>query len=275
MGPVRLVVRDLNRALGFYRDILGLNAVPGEDATVALMAGPETLVLLAEDRQATPRSPRATGLYHFAILTPSRRELARAVRGLVEAGYPVQGASDHGVSEALYLSDPEGNGIEIYADRPSDAWPRTGDALDMVTAPLDARGLLDELKDNAGSWAGLPAGTRIGHVHLQVSNIPATEAFYTRALGLDLMQRYGPSASFFSAGGYHHHVGANTWASAGASLPPPGVTGLVNVTLVLPDAGSLAQLGNHLREAGVPVEVQGDSLFVRDPSGNGVALVHA
>lgn len=272
MGSVHLAVRDLDRALRFYHDLLGLDAVQEDRETVALRAGEKTLVKLTGRPGAAPRAPRAPGLYHFAILTPSRRDLGQTLRGLLDAGYPLQGASDHGVSEALYLADPEGNGIEIYVDRPRSVWPRQGDALRMVTEPMDVEGVLAAGNGGSGRWSGLPAGTRIGHVHLQVSDISAAESFYTRALGLDLMQRYGPSAAFFSAGGYHHHIGANTWASAGAPPAHPNAAGMINFALILPTAEALMELAAHLRATGVAVETQSDGLFVRDPSGNAVAL---
>jgi catechol 2,3-dioxygenase len=272
MGPVHLIVRDLKRSLGFYRDLLGLKVEFSPEGAGTLSAGDEPLVVLTERRDAPPRSPRSTGLYHFAILVPSRRDLARALKGLAQAGYPVQGASDHGVSEALYLADPEGNGIEIYRDRDRTEWPRSGDTLAMVTDPLDVRGLLSLAPDGGGPWDGLPRGTRIGHVHLHVSQIPAAEAFYTGALGFDLMQEYGPSAAFLSAGGYHHHIGVNTWAGVGAPPPPHGAAGLEALTIIYPTEDALTRAAEHLSESGVTAEEREDGLLVSDPSRNAIRL---
>jgi catechol 2,3-dioxygenase len=179
IGGVSLQVADLARAQRFYEASLGFHAEARDDGALALRAGDDMPVLLViELPDALPRSPRATGLYHFAIRLPSRLELARFLRHAQSVGLRFQGASDHGVSEALYLADTEGNGIEIYADRPRETW-RTGDGrLDMGTEPLDVDGLLALLADDAPNWAGLPSGTDIGHVHLQVADLAATERFY-------------------------------------------------------------------------------------------------
>jgi len=280
VGPVHLRVADLNRALAFYRDVLGLRPRPqASSAEVVTLHGLDgrALVALSTGPGVRPRPPRSTGLYHFAILMPDRASLGATLRRLLDTRYPLQGASDHGVSEALYLADPDGNGIEIYRDRPRAEWPFENGELSMVTESLDAEGVLAESR---GDWEGLPRGTRMGHIHLQVRDLAEAEDFYTRALGLDLMQRYPPgwqargwaSAAFFSAGGYHHHVGANTWSSAGAAPPPPDTVGLHHFTLLLPDADALAAAHARLEAASVPVEPQYDGLLVRDPSGNAIRL---
>ncbi len=272
MGPVHLIVHDRERTLHFYRDVLGLAAETTGDVTM-LHAGTRPLFVLTERPDAPTRPSRAPGLYHTAILTPSRGALGRTLRRLMESGYPVGGASDHGVSEALYMDDPEGNGIEIYRDRPREEWPRNGEELAMVTQRLDAEGVLRAGDEDGGHWAGLPDGTCIGHVHLKVSRIPETEAFYREALGLDLVQRYGPSASFLSAGGYHHHVGMNTWESAGGTPVPAGTAGLAYMTLRLPDAAELARLAAHLDQTGIPTEPVDGGFLVHDPAGNGVLVM--
>jgi len=280
MGPVRLRVADMDRAFGFYRDVLGLQPQPqaSNDDTVTLhdLDGRALLVLSAAPN-ARPRPPRSTGLYHFAILVPDRASLGATLRRLLDTRYPLQGASDHGVSEALYLADPDGNGIEIYRDRPRAEWPFEDGELSMVTESLDAEGVLAESR---GAWEGLPRGTRMGHIHLQVRDLAEAEDFYTRTLGLDLMQRYPPatqargraSAAFLSAGGYHHHVGINTWTSAGAPPPPPGAVGLQHFTLLLPDTDALVAARARLEATGIPVEPQDAGFLVRDPSGNAVRL---
>jgi len=271
VGPVALTVANLDRELAFYLDSLGLRVLSREPGKARLGAGATELILLVEDGAAR-RSPGTTGLYHFALLVPTRRDLARALRHLAESGVPLQGASDHAVSEALYLADPEGNGIEIYRDRPREEWRYDGSEVHMVTERLDLDRLMGELDGDDEPWAGLPPGTVVGHVHLRVSEIASAERFYRDVLAFDLTTRYGPSASFLSAGGYHHHVAVNTWASLGAPSPPPGSLGLRSFAVRLPDARALEPVLARVREAGLGLEETPDGLLVRDPSGNGVIL---
>ncbi len=275
LGPVALTVADLARALRFYEDLLGLRALRRTDATVALGTTEAIpLLLLTENRAARPKPSRTTGLYHFAILLPRRTDLAQALRRLAQGRYPLQGAADHGVSEALYLADPDGNGIEIYIDRPRAAWPRRDGQLQMVTDPLDVDGLLAELRD-AENENDLPAGTRIGHVHLHVGDLYQAEHFYCRVLGFDLVQRYGPSALFVSAGGYHHHIGLNTWTGVGAPPPPPDAVGLRRFTIQLPDPAALSAVVERLQAADIPFEGDAEGVQLGDPAGNGLLLVAA
>ncbi|MEO9176238.1 MAG: VOC family protein, partial [Gaiellales bacterium] len=220
-----------------------------------------TLIELVGDPAAPLRPRGSTGLFHVAFLVPSRRELARAVRRVVDAGWSFSGASDHLVSEALYLDDPEGNGIEIYRDRPREEWRYEDGQLQMATLPLDLDGVLAELDEERP----VAEGARIGHVHLQVSEIAPIETFYEGRLGLDVTTRRYPGALFLSAGGYHHHVGTNTWASAGAPPPPVGSRGLRRYTIVVPDAAEVARV--HERLGGVGEQVDG-GLEIVDPSGN-------
>jgi catechol 2,3-dioxygenase len=273
VGPVHLNVQSLDRSLALYHDVLGLEPHPRSTTTVALsVPGEHPLVLLTEDPSAPPKPSRAPGLYHMAILVPSRADLGRILLRLSHTGYAVQGASDHGVSEAVYLADPEGNGIEIYHDRPRDEWPTANGGLRMVTEAMDVDGVLGAVSEPATEGAGLPEGTRIGHVHLQVSDIKASERFYGDVLGLDLMQRYGPSASFFSAAGYHHHIGMNTWMSAGAAPPPDRATGLRYFTLLLSSRAALDELLTHLSDLGIAMESSDSGQLIRDPSHNGILL---
>jgi catechol 2,3-dioxygenase len=233
------------------------------------------LIILTGKPEAQPRPPHTTGLYHFALLLPSRVDLAQSLRHLVASRYPLQGAADHGVSEALYLADPDGNGIEIYVDKPRNAWPWLEGQLQMVTDPLNVEDLLSSY---ASSWNGLPEGTRIGHVHLQVADLGEAERFYSGLLGFDLMQRFGHSALFFSAGGYHHHSGVNTWAGVGASAPPPGAVGLRHFAVHLPNEAALAHAAERLEAAGIALEhappngYTAKALLLKDPSDNGVLL---
>jgi catechol 2,3-dioxygenase len=225
VGPVTLTVADATHQVAFYTERLGL-AVHGHDgAYVRLGAGGDDLLVLVEDRDAPP-APGTAGLFHFAVLVPSRPALALALARLVETRTPLQGASDHLVSEALYLADPEGNGIEIYRDRPREAWVREGAQLKMTTDPLDVESLYRDGVDALPSWNGLPEATIIGHVHLRVAHIAPAEHFYCDELGMQLTARYGSRASFVSFHGYHHHVAFNTWGGVGAPLPPPGALGL-------------------------------------------------
>ena len=277
MGPVRLTVADLVRARTFYRDAIGLTELESSNGIVRLgTADPSEapLVELVGDPDASPRPRGTSGLFHLAILVPSRADLARTLQRVAEAGWRLSGASDHLVSEALYTSDPEGNGIELYRDRPRDEWPVRDGVLQMDTLPLDLDGVLGELRPEDGD-APMPAGTRIGHVHLNVGDLTAAQAFYSGALGFDITVRGYPGALFVSAGGYHHHLGLNTWAGEGAPPPPSGSRGLREFEIVLPSAEALAAEEDSLREAGFEPERDGDLVRVTDPSGNRVVLAAA
>src|SRR5919201_4017727 len=244
MGAVRLTVADLDRARDFYRDAIGLTERRSPDGVLRLgSADPSDLpvVELVGDPDAPPRPRGTTGLFHLAILVPSRPDLARALQRVAEAGWHLSGASDHLVSEALYLSDPEGNGIELYRDRPREEWPVRDGALQMATLPLDLDSMLSELRREDAD-AGMPAGTRMGHVHLNVGDLAAAEAFYSGALGFDVTVRGYPGALFVSAGGYPHHPRLNTSGGEGAPPPPPGSRGLERFEIVVPSEGELRRL---------------------------------
>src|SRR3989441_9331341 len=215
IDSVHLTISDLNRSVRFYEAQLGFKVHRRDDRTAWLGPGGNDLLVLTESERA-PRVRGTTGLYHFAVLVPSRIELARSLRRLVETDTVMQGFADHGVSEALYLADPDGNGIEIYRDRPRADWPIVNGRLQMGADPLDLDRILAE--DSGGDGHGLAPGTGIGHVHLHVSRLAGAERFYVDGLGFEVMQRYGPSALFGSAGGDHHHIGLNTWA--GVRAPP-------------------------------------------------------
>ncbi|HMQ29122.1 MAG TPA: VOC family protein [Chloroflexaceae bacterium] len=275
VGPVRLTVADLGRSLSFYEGVLGMRGARQPDGDYALSVGGPALLSLEERRGARPKPQRSTGLYHVAILMPTRADLARVIARLAEARYPLTGASDHLVSEALYLDDPDGNGLEIYADRPRAAWPKAGDEVRMTVDPLDIEAILGELDSASGPWAGLPAGTTIGHVHLHVADLRAAEEFYVGVLGFEVMQRFGNSALFVAAGGYHHHLGLNIWAGVGAPPPPADAVGLRHYAVRLPDQAALDAVLGRVRAAGLPVEEAGAGLFVRDPSQNVVLLALA
>jgi catechol 2,3-dioxygenase len=273
MGAVRLMVSDLNRARAFYEQAIGLRASETEDGGLTLAAedgGP--LVELYGDAAARALDRRATGLFHLAILLPSRRDLALALVRLAQARWPLDGASDHLVSEAIYLSDPDGNGIEIYRDRPRSEWRHAGDQLEMATLPLDLDDVLGELSTEDGFQALAPAGTAMGHVHLQVADLAEAETFYSEVLGFDVMVRLYPGALFVSAGGYHHHLGLNIWNSRGAAPPPPGSVGLRSFEVVVPDSDELQRVLARAEAAGIGVQDTGSGALMRDPAGNGVIL---
>ena len=242
IGRVRLVVGDLEGSVAFYERAIGLRVLE-RDGDVVQLGADAPLVELAGDPDAPPRPPGSTGLFHLALLVPSRAELARAVRRVADSGWRFTGASDHFVSESVYLRDPEGNGIEIYRDRPREEWEWDGDEIRMGTVALDLDAVMAELPGTGDP--GMADGTAMGHVHLQVAALDAAEPFYTGELGLDVTVRSYPGALFLSRGGYHHHVGLNVWATAGGAAPPTGARGLAWVEL---DPG-----GERL---------------VRDPSGN-------
>ena len=273
LGPVHIIVSDLRVSLPFYRDTLGFQPLDDLPNGATLEVGGKTpLVVLRELKGAQRKPARSTGLYHFAILLPSRADLARELRHLTESDYPPQGAADHLVSEALYLADPDGNGIEIYADRPRDQWPRTDSSIRMATDPLNVESLMSELWADGSAWSGMPERTRIGHVHLHVADLQRAVDFYHGVLGFDVVTRYGPQAAFLSAGGYHHHIGLNTWAGVGAPPPPAESVGLDFFTVYLPDRSDLDEEARRIRDSGAEVEEREDGLMVRDPSGNAVLL---
>jgi catechol 2,3-dioxygenase len=270
IGAVRLTIADLDEVGSFYRDAIGLTEIRAPGDALVLGAGSPLIELVGEPG-ATPRLPGTSGLFHLAILVPSRIELARALRRVADAGWRFSGASDHLVSEALYLDDPEGNGIELYRDRPREQWPRQNGQLQMDTTPLDLQGLLAELPGD-DVIGPMPDGTRMGHVHLNVGDLEAAEAFYVGTLGFEVTVRGYPRALFVSAGGYHHHIGLNTWAGEGASPPPPGSRGLRRFEVVLPDADELDRVESRLEASGSEFRRHSEGIHLADPSGNGILL---
>jgi catechol 2,3-dioxygenase len=272
IGTVRLDVADLDRAREFYERVIGLRTRDSSSDLVRLASdgGDSAVIELAGRPGAPRRPPGTTGLFHLAILVPSRAALAGAVRRLARNGWRLSGASDHLVSEAVYLSDVEGNGIEIYRDRPREQWPYVDGQLQMDTLPLDLEGLLGEVRDD--DEAGMPAGTRIGHVHLNVADLASAERFYAGVLGFEVTVRTYPGALFLSNGGYHHHIGLNTWAGEGAPSPPEGALGLSWFELAFPGASAVREVAARLRAAGVDVEEGEGGVHTSDPSGNGILL---
>ncbi|HTA96382.1 MAG TPA: VOC family protein [Solirubrobacteraceae bacterium] len=286
MGAVHLAVSDLRRSLAYYESVLGLSIHERGDGRALLGAGSEDLLVLIEQPGARP-SLGYCGLYHFALLLPQRVDLARWLAHAARDRVALVGLSDHFVSEAIYLSDPDGHGIEIYWDRPRELWEGRV-AERMTTLPLDTASLFAELAAPLGgpfdpgrepvdplrvSFDGLPAGTTMGHVHLCVADIPRTIAFYRDVLGFALMASLGGQAAFLSAGGYHHHLGANTWESAGAGQPPEGSAALKQATIVLPSALERDLVVARATAAGYELRYLEDAALVHDPSGNPILLV--
>ena len=262
LGPVTIRVADLQRSLRFYEEILGFRPAPGDNGLAALAAGGPPVMLLKQVPGARAHR-RYSGLYHVAIVVPSRPALGQALRRLAQAEIRI-GQADHLVSEALYLSDPDGNGIEIYRDRPRSEWKWSEGKVQMATDPLDLEGLLQE-GDRAPSPSRLfPEGTRIGHVHLQVADVEQAVRFYHDAIGFDLTAQW-QGAAFLSAGGYHHHLGLNSWASRGAPAAPEGSAGLESFVIRVPDAQTKAGVVDRLRAAGITARTDDRLLRVRDP----------
>ncbi len=272
VGPVSLTVSDLNRMVNFYKDVVGLTSLTrsAKSATLGTATGFE-LVELVEDAAATRPNRRSPGLFHHAILLPTRSALGRSLIHLTEADWSLTGAGDHLVSEALYLDDPEGNGIELYADRPRDTWSYQDGMVRMATLAVDIDSLVEEGRTDDTPWTGIADGTVIGHIHLKVSDLEAARAFYENVIGFDLMAAM-PQAAFLSAGGYHHHIGLNTWMSNGSAPSQSGVTGLRGFSINLPDQAALDEVVGRVGSSGATMETTEHGLFVRDPSRNGIWL---
>lgn len=234
ISHVQLRVKNIDREWVFYRDLLGFVETSRLDATVGLSATGElpAQVLLTESPSATPRPPRTMGLFHVAIRYPNRVELAKSLTRLLQHGYPIQGAADHLVSEAIYVADPEGNGIELYCDRPKESWRWSNGEIAMATDPLDVEALLREA--DGQEWTGIHPQTDIGHIHLNVGSLENAEEFYAKQLGFDVTTRAYPGALFLSAGGYHHHIGVNIWNGRNASRPPANSLGLISFGIMAP-----------------------------------------
>jgi catechol 2,3-dioxygenase len=271
MGAVELTVAELERSRRYYEQEVGLRVLGEDGERLSLGVGGTELLVLVEEPGARPGDGH-TGLFHFALLTPDRPSLARWLAHAARDRVSLTGLSDHFVSEAIYLRDPDHHGIEIYADRPREGWEGRVEE-GMTTLPLDVSSLLGELEDpETEPFEGLPEGTTMGHVHLRVAAIPDTLAFYRDLLGFDLMASYGEQAAFLAAGGYHHHLGANTWESAGAPPPPAGTAALRQATILLPDTAERDRVAARVADAGQEPETAPGGVAVRDPSGNRLLL---
>jgi catechol 2,3-dioxygenase len=283
IGRVRLRVGDLDRALAFYQGVLGLNVSRDDGQRVTLSAprdsdggshssGRELLVLEARRGLAhRPARPVMTGLYHVALLVPNRRALGRTLLHLNQSGYPLRGMSDHAVSESLYLDDPDGNGLEIYADRPRSMWPVRDGIVQMTVDPMDLAGVIAAGREQPGPWTGLPAETIVGHLHFTVSRLEPSVAFYRDVIGFDVMMRI-PSLVAVSAGGYHHHLNLNTWAGERAPRDSDEIAGLSRWELRVSDDNARRALMERFRTAGA-LAPSSEGVTARDPDGVAVEVV--
>lgn len=273
MGPVTLAVSDLSQSVDFYTRVLGMKVVSRDDDAKIETVGVGGIPLLyLQEISGARRQPQySTGLYHAAILVPSRPDLGRVILNLARSQYPLSGASDHLVSEALYLDDPDGNGLEIYRDRPRAEWKWNGSQVVMGSIQLDIDGIIGSVENPDAPFTGMADGTTIGHMHLRVGDIPKAEAFYSGLIGFDVVAKWH-SALFISAGGYHHHLGLNTWHSQGAPRPPADSVGLRQYTIVVPDVEARDQIVARLNSAGVMTEQHDVDVLVDDPWGNVIQI---
>lgn len=269
VGEVSINVMELDRAITFYQEIIGFQVLEQTERKAVLTTDGKTpLLTLEQPADVVATEGRTSGLYHFALLLPTRADLSVFLRHLLQTGYRF-GASDHYVSEALYISDPDGNGIEVYWDRPSSEWSWSNGEVAMATEPLDGESLLAE---SHAEWSGLPADTLMGHIHLHVADLQKTDEFYVKGLGFTVVNRFG-GALFTSTGGYHHHIGLNTWNGVGVPAPQKNSVGLNWYTLVYANEEARSKVIVQLEQIGAIVKQENDVYVTADPSGNEIHLV--
>ncbi|WP_202080873.1 VOC family protein [Caldalkalibacillus salinus] len=270
VSDVTVNVEDIERSLSFYQGLIGFKVLQQADREVRLSADGQTpLLTLKQPTDVEPKKPRTTGLYHMAMLLPQRSDLAQVLHHLIDHRYPIEGGSDHLVSEALYLSDPDGNGIELYVDRSPDTWEWDGNRVKMTVDPLNEEQLLAETQGEL--WSGLPAGTRMGHIHLHVSQLDEAESFYVHGLGFQIVSEF-KHALFLSTGGYHHHIAVNTWAGVGAPKPAENSVGLHSFTIRYKSEESRDQVLTQLDEIEAPIKQTAEGYLTEDPAGNRIVL---
>jgi catechol 2,3-dioxygenase len=274
IGSVNLRVASIGNALDFYGGILGLHVMQASAGTASVGAPNATrpLIQLVEHPGARRQPVRASGLYHTAFLLPRRTDLGLVLRHLADVRWPLQGGSDHAVSEALYLADADGNGVEIYADRPRGSWPRDGNEIAMTTIALDVEDLLRQSDESGELWSGMPEGTTVGHVHLRVPSVEMARELFVDIIGLDVTAANYPGALFMSAGGYHHHVAANIWEGRGVPPLPENAAGLLDFEILITDAAAINRIADRATTdlavaAGITVDRSGDN-------GDLLALTH-
>ncbi|MCZ8516683.1 VOC family protein [Paenibacillus filicis] len=271
VGQLNLKVQNLQRALQFYQEVIGFKVLDQTEKTANLTADGKTVLLSIEQPDnVVPMQERTTGLYHFALLLPTRTDLAQIVQHFAKIGLQF-GSSDHLVSESLYLSDPDGNGIEVFRDRDPSEWVWNNGEVEVSVDPLNFRDLLSCV--NQKTWRGLPAGTVMGHIHLHVSELRMTEEFYVKGLGFEVVIRYGTQALFISTGKYHHHIGLNTWNGLGAPRPSENSVGLKSFTLIYPNITARDHVVAHLENIGAPITEENSTFATTDPSGNRILLL--
>src|SRR5690625_3965790 len=269
VSEVSLKVQNLKRSLDFYENIIGFKVLKQTETTAHLTAdGKTVLVKIEQPENVIPKQERTTGLYHFALLLPTRPDLANFLKHYMKTGLQL-GASDHLVSEALYLSDVDGNGIEVYADRDPTKWTWKKELVEMVTDPLNFSDLISKA---TGEWKGLPSNTIMGHIHLHVADLQEAEQFYIDGLGFDIVSRYGNQALFISDGNYHHHIGLNIWNGVGAPKPDSNSAGMKSYTIVLEDEKKRSTVATRLENIGASLYIKDDTYITEDPSGNKIIL---
>lgn len=271
-NQIVLKVVDIEKSIKFYTEIMGFKILDRKEKEVNLTAdGINPIITIVEPNNVIPKLPRRTGLYHFALLLPSRFDLGLFLKHLRGTEYPIIGGSHHGVSEAIYLEDPDENGIEVYRDIDSKEWKRNGNQVNMVTDPLDYKGIIEEAGEE--KWNEVPKETIIGHIHLHVGDLDEAKRFYCNGLGFDLVMKIANSALFISSGGYHHHIGLNIWNGKNAPALPDNAAGMKYYTLVFPDIDTREDKINNLKSLGYSVIEEDNSIFTKDPSNNLIKLV--
>lgn len=264
---IHLKVQDIERALEFYQDIMGLKVLKSEERLAVLSAdGVTPLITIEQPIHVISKLPRRTGLYHYAILLPTRASLGLFLKNIFNRKYSIIGGSNHGVSEAVYLQDPDDNGIEVYVDTDLATWNWHNDSVEMVNNPIDYEGIIAEAGDL--EWEGIPSQTIMGHIHLHVADLNESKIFYIDGLGFDLIQEMQNTAVFTSTGGYHHHIAFNIWNGKGAKALPDNSVGMKYYSLIFPDEESRAKVIEKLATLGFPAIRKEDKIFVKDPSEN-------
>lgn len=272
VNQIVLKVLDIEKSIKFYTEIMGFKILGRKEKEVILTAdGINPMITIIEPDNVIPKLPRRTGIYHFALLLPSRFHLGLFLKHIRDLGYPTIGGSNHGVSEAIYLEDPDDNGIEVYRDIDSKEWKQNGNQVNMVNEPLDYKGIIEEAGQE--NWNGIPQETIIGHIHLHVGDLDEAKRFYCDGLGLDLVMKMANSALFISSGGYHHHIGLNIWNGKNAPSLPDNAAGMKYYTLVFPDIETRENTINNLKDLGYKVIKEKEDIFIKDPSDNLIKLV--
>ena len=269
---IALKIEDLDHSLKFYKDIMGFNILHQDDNKAILSAdGINPIITLEQPEGIKPKELRRTGLYHYALLLPNRKELGKLIKHLKETGYPLVGAAHHGVSQAIYLQDVDDNGIEVYVDTPYTSWKWDNNTVNMVTKPLNLKELMEEAKEE--NWEGIPKETIIGHIHLHVSNLEEAERFYVEGLGFDVVARMPGQATFTSSGRYHHHIAFNVWNGTNIPAPSENSVGMKYFTIKFPDEKARQETVNNLIKLGYNVKEQASMFIINDPSQNEIHLI--